>query len=289
MRISTEIQSAARRIGERRALELIAKAGFDAFDFSMGLMTAYNGDTNTVTAAEHPLGSANYAAFAKEIAHIGRELGLTCNQSHAPYPAYAHGMMPYFRRAIECTAIAGGQVCVIHPDNYKSAEENAEMYLELLPFAKECGVRIATENMWNWDEERDEALPAACSHHSDFLRHIELVNDPYFVACVDVGHAEMRGLSTSAVDMIRTLGHHVAALHLHDNDRHYDNHAVPFSRDLDFDAIVRALADVGYGGDITLEANRHLAAYSDEALGDGLMEMAAAARRLAEMLTAARG
>ena len=44
-------------------------------------------------------------------------------------------------------AEAGGKICIIHPDNDKSAAENAEMYLELLPFAKDCGVKIATEKM----------------------------------------------------------------------------------------------------------------------------------------------
>lgn len=61
------------------------------------------------------------------------------------------------KRAIECTAEAGGKICIIHPDNDKSAEENAEMYFDLLPFAKECGVKIATENMWNWNEKTEEA------------------------------------------------------------------------------------------------------------------------------------
>ena len=35
MLISTEIGSASKIVGEERAVELIAKAGFDAWDFSM--------------------------------------------------------------------------------------------------------------------------------------------------------------------------------------------------------------------------------------------------------------
>ena len=76
---------------------------------------------------------------------------------------------------------AGGKICVVHPDNNKCAEENAEFYLKLLPIAKDIGVKIATENMWNWDEEKGHASKAACSHHDDFLRHIKAVNDDYFV------------------------------------------------------------------------------------------------------------
>lgn len=42
MKISTEINSAAKIIGEKKAVELIAKAGFDAWDFSMFSMCKYD-------------------------------------------------------------------------------------------------------------------------------------------------------------------------------------------------------------------------------------------------------
>ena len=42
MKISTEIASASRLVGEEKAVELLAKAGFDAWDFSMFSMCRYN-------------------------------------------------------------------------------------------------------------------------------------------------------------------------------------------------------------------------------------------------------
>ena len=42
MKISTEIGSAAKIIGEEKAIEYIAKAGFDAWDFSMFEMCRYD-------------------------------------------------------------------------------------------------------------------------------------------------------------------------------------------------------------------------------------------------------
>ena len=42
MKISTEIGSAAHLIGEERAIESLAKAGFDAWDFSMFDMCRYD-------------------------------------------------------------------------------------------------------------------------------------------------------------------------------------------------------------------------------------------------------
>ena len=282
MKTSTEIASISKHVGEERAVELVAKAGFDAWDFSMFDMARYDWKNKCLLESSHPLHLDNYAAFAKKLRQIGLDNGIECNQSHAPFPVYCKAIRDYMKRAIECTAIAGGKICVIHPDNNKSAEENAQMYLELLPFAKEHGVKMATENMWNWDSKTDCASAAACSHHDDFLAHIKAVNDPYLVACLDIGHAEMRGLDTSARQMILTLGEHLGALHLHDNDLHHDSHQIPGSMNIDFADVVSALKTVGYKGEFTLEADTYLSAYTPENVFDGVKKMAEAARGLAD-------
>jgi sugar phosphate isomerase/epimerase len=188
------------------------------------------------------------------------------------------------KRAIECTAEAGGQICVIHPDNNKSPEENREMYLELLPFAKEMGVKIATENMWNWNKEWDHSTFAACATARDFNAHLDAVNDPSFVACLDLGHAEMQGSGDGAVNMILALGDRLQALHIHDNDRLHDSHQIPFSMNMDFVAITKALKEIGYQGYATLEAERYLKDFALEQVLKGMEDMAFAARRFAKMV-----
>ena len=289
MKTSTEINSAAKFVGEERAIEYIAKAGFEAWDFSMFRMCKYDRPTKTLLDNDHPLAGKDYLKFARRLRQIGLDNGIECNQSHAPFPTYAPQIRAHYKRAIECTAEAGGKICIIHPDNYKSAEENAEIYHELLPFAKSCGVRIATENMWNWNDELNQAAPAACSHHDDFVKHIDVVNDEYFTACLDIGHAEMRGLNTSAVEMIRALGPRLGALHVHDNDLHYDSHQIPFSMQINFDVIVKALKEVCYKGDMTLEADtylHHFAKGDKDKVFEGIKNLADAAKKLAEMFKA---
>ena len=281
MKISTEIASCAKHIGEERAIELIAKVGFDAWDFSMFDMAGFDRKTRSFVETSHPLAGVDYARFAKRLAEVGRDFGIKCNQSHAPFPVYAKEIRSYLKRAIECTAIAGGKICVIHPDNFKSPEENAEMYLELLPFAKECGVKIATENMWNWDKEKDQAAFAACMTPESFNAHLDAVNDSSFIACLDLGHAEMRGTGTSAVELIHSLGNRLGALHIHDNDKWHDSHAIPRSMDMDFDAIVKALKEIGYDGYFTLEADQHLSKFSPETVHIGVKELADSAMELA--------
>ncbi len=281
--ISTEISSAAHIVGEERAIELLAACGFDAWDFSMFAMASYDWGSGKIRETGHPLTGAEYAAFAKRLRRIGEDCGIHCNQSHAPFPSMIPAIHDRLKRAIECTAIAGGKICVIHPDNNRTAEENAEMYFELLPFAKEHGVKIATENMWNWNGPEDHAAPAACSHHDDFAAHIKAVGDPDFVACLDIGHAEMKGLDTSAPDMIRALGDSLQALHLHDNDRWHDSHQLPFTGAIDFDAVTRALKTVGYKGYFTLECDQAMHGYTAENAKEGLQKMADAAKRLVAM------
>lgn len=283
MKTSTEIGSASKFIGEEKAVEEIAKAGFDAWDFSMFNMCRYDWNTHSAVTTDHPLAGNNYIAFARRLRQIGLDNGITCNQSHAPFPVSCPEIRSLLKRSIECTAEAGGKICIIHPDNNKSPEENAMIYAELLPFAKSCGVKIATENMWNWNTEKDEACFAACATSESFNAHLDAVNDDFFVACLDIGHAEMRGMGSGAADMIYALGDRLQALHLHDNDKWHDSHQIPFSMDIDFMPIVKALKDIGYKGYFTLEADSYLNNFNAGNIFDGLKDLSAAARKLASM------
>ena len=187
---STEIGSTSASVGEEKAVELVAKAGFDAWDFSMcSNILQYNWGEKTAKLLDHPLAGSNYLAYAKKLKQIGEDNGIFCNQSHAPFPVSCKTIRDELKRSLELSAEVGAKICVVHPDNWSSATENAEIYFELLPFAKSLGVKIATENMWNWNYEKDYAAAAACSHHDDFLAHVNAVNDDYLVACVDIGHA----------------------------------------------------------------------------------------------------
>lgn len=279
--ISTEIASTAKKVGEEKAIELIAKAGFDAFDLSMFTNVAtYDWRTKLTTMADHPFGKDNYVAYARKLKKIGEDNGIFCNQSHAPFPTAPQGIKDVLKRSLEITAEAGGKICIIHPENNKSPEENAQMYLDLLPFAKSVGVKMATENMWNWNSDLGHAAPAACSHHDNFLAHIKAVDDDYLVACLDIGHAEMRGLETDSVKMIKTLDKSLQALHIHDNDMHHDSHWLPFEMNIPFDPIVRALKDIGYKGEFTMEADAFMKAQDD--VEQGLKKLADAARKIAD-------
>jgi len=284
MLISTEIASAARKIGEEKAVEYIAKAGFDAWDLSMFLMYKYDWGKKSRVTTGHPFEGKECISFARKLRRIGEDNGIHCNQSHAPFPSEAEGITSYLKAAIECTAEAGGKICVIHPHAFLSPEENAEKYNELLPFAKACGVKIATENMWAWDKEKGHSSFAACATPESFNAHLDAVNDEYFTACLDIGHAEMLGSETTAPEMIRALGDRLLALHVHDNDKLRDCHQLPFTMKIDFEAVMKALKDINYKGYLTLEADTYLNnRTTDEDVFEGIKVMAETARRLTAM------
>lgn len=289
MKLSTEIHSLSRLVGAENAIRLLAEAGFEAWDFSMFEMAPYDYTEKRIVSGDHPLQGKNYRAFAKRLAEVARECGIVCNQSHAPFPTYCPDMHDYLLRAIECTAIAGGSYCVIHPDNYSGAEENAALYEKLLPFARECGVRIATENTFRKDHESGLITPCVTSDHTGLSGLLELVSDPYLVACLDIGHAELQSLPTSACDMIRALGaERLACLHVHDNDTHHDSHALPFSMQIGWGPIAGALAKIGYRGDVTLECGNYVKTFTADRAAECAGSMVGAAARLREMILAAR-
>ena len=275
MKISTEIYSIAQCVGEHKAIELCAKAGFDGWDFSMYDMCRYLWPEDIIVDSNHPLHTNEYLKFARELKNIGLDNGIVCNQSHAPFPVDVPEVRSYLKRAIECTAEAGGEICVIHPSNNKSAEENAEMYLELLPFAKSCGVKIATENMWNWHEGDQYSSFAACATSESFCQHLEVVRDEFFVACLDIGHAEMQGSGSGAVNMIHALGSKLQALHIHDNDGINDNHNSPYIGVCNWERFILGLRKTGYKGTLNFETfaftkkfPKELASSSLKMLGD---------------------
>ena len=283
MKTSTEIASAARIIGEEKAIELYAKAGFDAYDFSMFSMARWDYENKRLFDIPHPLNSNEYLQFARKLKRIADDCGIKCNQSHAPFPS---NLIPhdFLKRAIECTAEAGGEICVIHPYNLGTTEENAEFYHSLIPFAKEYGIKIATENMWCWDREKDESSFAACATGKNFCEVVDAVNSEYLVACLDIGHAEMRGSGDGVVNMIHALGKRLKALHIHDNDRWHDSHQIPFSMNIDFAAVVKALKDVEYSGYLTLEADRYLTSYTEENIYDGIVKLYESVKKLDAMM-----
>lgn len=156
---------------------------------------------------------------------------------------------------------------MVHPCNDYTPEENAEkIFLPLAPYAREAGVKIGVENMWNWNAKKNIFAPAACSSPENFVKHMSLLPKDVFVANLDIGHAELRAMNTSAAEMIRALGGYLQSIHLHDVNYYEDSHSLPFAEKIDYEPIIGAMKETGYAGDITLESGAFIGKFPKEVI-----------------------
>ena len=268
MKISTETSSLCERMSHKEAITMIAKAGFDAFDFSIGPVGTLNYQTMTVTPNDHPIWGKDYLKFAREIKKIGDDLGIVCNQTHAPCPSNFPQFEPLFEKCIEMTAELGGEHCIIHHCTAENPYENTiRIFDKLLPVAKACNVKIAMENV---------------SITDSFFPYFEHYDSPYLVACLDTGHAEMTSTAPKSLEVINTLGKRLEALHLQDNDLINDSHMLPYTMQIDFPSIIRALKENGYKGYFTLEAINYFRQAKDDEIFDYLVNAAKVVRQMAD-------
>lgn len=279
MKVAQQTEELARLFGDEKAVQIIAEVGFDAIDFSMF-------DTDPELA---PVFGNDYESYANHLKHIATECGVYFNQSHAPFPsirvgdeAYNEKITPLIHRAIAVTSILGAKIVVVHPfalaKNQKEA--NIEFYNTLIPLCKEYNVKVALENMFARNPNNGHIIPNVCSTGEEFSDFIDALDPQYFTACLDVGHAGLVG--ETAENMIRTLGHdRLKALHIHDNNHLNDQHTLPFTQSLDWQAITGALKDIRYSGDLTLESDGFLLNFPKELAVPACKLMLKTARYLA--------
>ena len=247
----------------KEILKNLKEAGFDTYDFTMeGFHDVY----------DIFIDKDDYLDRAKDLRQYADSLGMTCNQTHSFFPAIRFNYteeqkekgIEYVCRCLEISAILGSNYCVVHPVNDYSDEENNEFVQRLLPTAHRVKVKICLENMWNWNAGEPHACAASCSHHDTFVHLLDLCNDEYVVACLDIGHAHMEGLGTDGVKMIKALGPRLHCLHIHDNNCLHDQHNLPFTHNIPFEDVINALADIDYCGDITFECDFYIKAFPQE-------------------------
>ena len=75
---------------------------------------------------------------------------------------------------------------------------------------------------------------------------------------------------------------------MHDVNYREDNHTLPYQRSLDWEAITCALAQTGYTGDFTFEADNFLRPFPKELQPNGSVLMAQVGRYLIARIEAQR-
>ena len=239
-------------------VDICHRAGFDAMDFSFVGEGFFGEETECEAFAQGLL----------RLKGLAEDHGMTLNQAHAPFrPASMFSETPEvgfknITRSMKQAAMMGIGTIVVHPLHFtKYCEEgmpeqlfdwNMQFYNALKPYCEEYGIRIAIENMWQRGKRGQRILASACSDPEELCQYIDALDSPFFVACLDIGHAM---LNSDPVKCIRTLGSkRLQALHVQDVDGFNDSHTVPYLGVIDWDRVILALKDIGYEGDFTFEA-----------------------------------
>ena len=155
MKLSVELYTVAKHYGDKKAIEIVKDAGFDAIDYS------YYYDKE----CEEVLGE-NYKEYAKEIREHLDLVGIPCNQAHAPFN-FKYGMTAdtsepkYLNivRAIESASILGAKNIVVHaisvPEGVDFEEYNVEYYKSFIPYCEAFNIHVAVENLYSKDAKRN--------------------------------------------------------------------------------------------------------------------------------------
>jgi sugar phosphate isomerase/epimerase len=271
MKLSLESYHLLLKFEAFEAFKLIKQAGFDCVDMS------YYWQEET-----SPLLDDKYQEYAVLLRSYLDKLGLTCNQAHAPF-AIVYGEefnlsnKHYLdiTRAIESASILGAKTIVVHSIILKKDSQiyfdrayNLAFYKSLQPLCEKFNIKIAIENLFVFDDKR-KRYQGRLGTATELCEFISELNSPYFVACVDVGHAAMTGNEPEQF-LAQMDGNLLAALHIQDGNYREDCHTVPYLGDFDWTKIMKTLKQIEYKGELTFEIIKYLRNIPKELLFDAL-------------------
>ena len=274
--IQGDIEAGYRRIKE---------AGFDCVDFNfdeyLHCTMVERGEINAVL--DRPVEEV-WEDF-KMHKRAAAECGLIFEQMHAPFPLRQKGadevnakMQRITNNCKDISARRAGRKQEDQPQTLANAcskkEEhdfNMEMYQELIPMAKKCGIVICLENMFI--DQKAHLTEGACSDFVEAAAWIDELNgiagEEIFGFCFDVGHANILG--KNLYQSVLALGGRLKILHIHDNDGVSDLHTMPytFARSwnpaaTDWEGFLRGLREIKYEGVINFETFRCMESFPGE-------------------------
>lgn len=261
MKLSTTTNSIFKCFGFEEGIALAKETGFDALDLNLIEVMDEDGFSED-----------NFEKTAVMLKQIAQRNAICFNQSHAPFPSVIFGNEGYNKRvkaniirAIKIAGIVGADQIVIHPTDCRNSDRNQdefnlEFYDSLTKYCKEYNIKIAVENMWGLDDDKN-IVPNVCSFGKDLADFYDKLDKNFFTVCLDTGHFGLLGESCSHA--ARELGgERLGALHVHDNDGIGDDHTIPFQGEINWNDFMKTLAEIGYKGDLTYEVGgRFLSPY----------------------------
>ena len=255
MRIATTYTGISEKFPIEKIIEWIAAAGFEGIDFP-----------DMVTESE--VNTSYFREHAKHLTDIAQKYGISFTQAHAPiigrllkeFDGDKLRASDRICRSIEFASLLGAEHVVVHPiqkpehatDPESVFDENMEFYKKIALCAKNFGVKLAMENMIMTSLDGHYNRAGVCADPVEFKRYIDTLGKDTVGGCLDTGHSAVAGREPQ--HMLRAMGsEYITCTHIHDNDLVRDWHQLPGTMKMNCDEICRAMADIGYSGDFTLE------------------------------------
>ena len=286
LKIGVQTQNAIDDRTPKDGFERLRRVGFDCADFSLhGYLLnkeIYRQEINPF----FDRSIDDLEAFFAPHKEAAMRAGIKIYQMHMPYPIYVpkgsetlnrylwHEVAP---KSMELCAFLECKYIVVH--GFKLARflgsedaewEETERFIEsIAPMAKELGVTICIENLY--DSIADHLVEGPCCDVRKCAERIDRMNDKYKVEvlgfCFDTGHANVLGLDPET--FITSLGHRLKVLHIHDNDGVRDLHQIPFTfartrentSSTDWDGFIRGLRNIRFDGVLNFETGPTLNAF----------------------------
>lgn len=261
--------------GIEKMFDIMASAGIEGIDF--------NNDVAEYCTTEHD------AEFYRSLGEYAKSRGVAICQAHAPFPSsYVEEDKSAKRfeeivQGIKNAAYLGAPMIVVHPCVHLdfAVEGNPEIlfdynlnfYKKLIPVARECGIKIAIENI---------GRVSITSTPERLNKLFDTLCDPVFTVCFDVGHCLLQGVDPA--EAIRAIGERLVdgCTHVHDNNGDRDTHTLPYYGKVEWESVMKALADIDYAGDLNYEASAFIKDIPVALYEDGLAYMAKVGKYLIE-------
>lgn len=270
-KISIAIGGLQDAVGDKEAIRIAKEIGADAVDFKLcGARWDHRDPASVYSRSDDEI-----AAYFADIKAYAESLGLFIGQTHGRITGitadeeFNEAFYENARRDCLATAALGAPVCIIHSvttirmgadaDPNQMRDMNFAMFTRILPYARQYGIRIATET---FGDASGLGVVDFFGQYGEFIKsyqRVRAVEDfkDYFTVCMDTGHCNKatRFGQPSAAECIRRIGTEITALHLNDNDTFTDQHKMPLSGSMNWNDIFDALDEVGYSGTYNMELN----------------------------------
>ncbi len=206
-------------------------------------------------------------------AHRDREIldkaGLRVEQTHAPmnrYRKYNPELFPiYYERLFRASDIVGAKYVVVHADEYCTTDHYDEQEIQdfaydyLAPhveYAVKCGMSVAIENLFEDSVRHCPQIDGKSRFTAriwELKGIIERFNTPSVGLCWDFGHAKCAFGNSGMLDAFRQVSQYLLCTHVHDNYYERDLHLMPFLGDIDWEAHMAHMKEIGYAGKLSFE------------------------------------